>query len=367
MIAAAHQAGDDRARHRAIGTWLLLCCAAIFAMVVLGGVTRLTGSGLSIVEWQPLTGAVPPLSGADWHELFRRYQQFPEFRERNAGMTLAEFKVIFWIEYAHRLLGRGIALLFLLPMLYFWRRFALPTRLKAKLVALFLLGGLQGFVGWYMVQSGLVDVPHVSPYRLAAHLGLAFAIYAGLLWLALDEFAASRAAAVSEPGRRAGLVVVALVYATALSGGLVAGLKAGLFYNTFPTMDGRWLPDGLLALTPAWRNPFENVTTAQFDHRALALLTAIGIAWFWLTSRGAARRRAHLLFAAATLQVALGVATLLLHVPPALAAAHQAGALLLFTAALWTSHGITRSAKPSAAVPSPSPDPPHRSPARNAS
>lgn len=327
---------------RAIALWLLVCCALIFAMVVLGGVTRLTRSGLSIVEWQPILGALPPLSEAQWEETFAKYRQTPEYLKVNLGMSLAEFKSIFWVEYAHRLLGRVIGLAFLLPFLYFLARRRIERRLVPKLAVLFVLGGLQGGLGWYMVASGLVDNPHVSPYRLTAHLGLAVLIYGYMLWLALGLLRPRTASSATTGAGRHTWALLALVFVMILSGGFVAGTRAGFAFNTFPLMNGAWVPPGVLALEPWWRNLFENVATVQFDHRLLAyLLIAMTVGlWFSVRRIEAARRAAWLVYAALALQVALGIATLLWVVPIPLAAAHQAGALLVFSATIYLAHTL---------------------------
>ncbi len=330
--------------HRRIARWLLACCALVFAMVVLGGVTRLTGSGLSMTDWKPIMGVLPPLSDADWQARFELYQQSPEFQEINAHMGVAEFKGIFWLEYLHRLLGRAIGIAFFVPFLVFLARGDIAWRESGKYWLMFGLGGLQGLLGWYMVKSGLVDVPHVSQYRLTAHLSLAFLVYGYMLWVALSLVYPS-----GEPrrhpwfGRTAALTT--LICVTIVSGGFVAGLDAGLVYNTFPTMGGQWLPGGLLALDPWWRNAFDNLTTVQFDHRVLALSTLACVAVYWLV-RGKARlsKRSlvatHALLGIALLQVTLGVSTLLLRVPVTLAATHQAVAMLLFTSALYLTHSL---------------------------
>jgi len=327
---------------RAIAVWLLVCCGLIFAMVVLGGVTRLTRSGLSIVEWQPIMGALPPLSEAQWEQTFAKYRQTPEYLKVNLGMSLTEFKSIFWVEYAHRLLGRVIGLAFLLPFLYFLARGRIERRLVPKLAALFVLGGLQGALGWYMVASGLVDNPHVSPYRLTAHLGLAVLIYGCMFWLALDLLRPRTASIATAGARRHTWALLALVFVMILSGGFVAGTRAGFAFNTFPLMNGAWVPPGVLALEPWWRNLFENVATVQFDHRLLAyLLIAMTVGlWFSVRRVDAARRAALLVYAALALQVALGIGTLLWVVPIPLAAAHQAGALLVFTAVIYLAHAL---------------------------
>ena len=329
---------------RGIAFWLLACCALVFAMVVVGGVTRLTHSGLSIVEWQPIVGAVPPLDDAAWQEAFGKYKATPEFREINPGMDLDGFKRIFWWEYVHRLLGRLIGAAFLLPFLWFAVRGWFSRPLMWKLAGVFLLGGLQGALGWYMVQSGLVDDPRVSQYRLAAHLGAALLIYAAMVWIALGLLR-PLAAAAPRALRRFACALVALVFVMAISGAFVAGIRAGLAYNTFPLMGGHAVPPGMFVLDPWYLNFFANVATVQFDHRAIAWLLAILVPWFWVLVRRAsatprARLAADLLLAALALQIALGIATLLLVVPVPLAAAHQAGAMLVFTAALLAAHAL---------------------------
>jgi len=333
---------------RAIAWWLLACCALVFAMVVLGGVTRLTHSGLSIVEWDPILGAIPPLSDADWASTFAQYQQFPEYREVNRGMSLAEFKNIFWFEYAHRLLGRSIGVVFLLPFLWFAVRGRIRGGLLPKLLGMFVLGGLQGLMGWYMVKSGLVDVPRVSAYRLTAHLLLAVLIYSYMLWVALGLLL-PRLHAAPDPGvRRFALLVTALVVVVVALGGFVAGTRAGFVFNTFPLMNGQWLPAGYLAMQPWYVNLFENVATVQFNHRWAAIFTALAVLALWWRGRRIAVPRAraalNLLLVVAAAQVALGIATLLHVVPVALAAAHQGGAMLLLTAALLLNHALRRPA-----------------------
>jgi cytochrome c oxidase assembly protein subunit 15 len=330
---------------RRIAAWLVLCCVLVFAMVVVGGVTRLTRSGLSIVEWQPIAGALPPLTTADWQELFLKYQQTPEYRQVNPGMSLESFKGIFWLEYFHRLLGRLIGVAYLVPLLYFlWRR-ALAAPLALKLGGVFLLGAAQGALGWYMVMSGLVDDPRVSQYRLTAHLVLAFAIYGAMLWIALGLLERAPAAAGPARLRRLAWGVTLLVTAMVVTGGFVAGIRAGLAYNTFPLMNGRWVPPEIFQIEPWYLNFFNNMATVQFDHRLIAWLLAIAVPWLWLEARRAAvpaRTRAltHVLLAALAVQIALGIATLLHGVPVALAAAHQGGALAVFTGALALNHAL---------------------------
>jgi cytochrome c oxidase assembly protein subunit 15 len=339
---------DDVANRRQLASWLFVCCALVFAMVVVGGVTRLTHSGLSITEWDPIVGTVPPLNAEQWDDAFRKYQATPEYAQVNRGMSLGSFKTIFWWEYAHRLLGRAIGVAFLAPLLWFAARRRIPAGLTPKLVGIFVLGGLQGALGWYMVQSGLVDDPRVSQLRLAAHLGLAFLIFGAMLWVALSLIAPARepTANAAAPLKRMAYLLTGLVFLMALAGGLVAGTRAGFSFNTFPSMNGQIVPPGMFALEPWYRNFFDNVATVQFDHRAIAWALALLIPLFWWWVRRAtaaprnAPRAASLLLVLAIAQIALGIATLLSGVALALAAAHQAGALLLFAAALNASHSL---------------------------
>ena len=331
---------------RAIAIWLLGVCALIFIMVVLGGVTRLTRSGLSIVEWQPLMGALPPLTHADWLALFEKYKLTPEYQKVNIGMDLAGFQGIFWLEYFHRLLGRLIGLAFALPFFYFLVRKQIERALALKLWLLFALGAAQGLLGWLMVASGLVDVPRVSPYRLTAHLGLAILIYGAVLWVALGLLSPKTQTPDSPaPLRRFGLAVTGLIFLMILSGGFVAGTHAGFAFNDWPFMHGRLVPEGLLTLEPWWLNSFENLAAVQFNHRLLAYLLCLAIPVYWLAARrhaldARARWLIHLLPAVLAVQVTLGITTLLYVVPVPLAAAHQAGALLLFTLALLLNHRL---------------------------
>jgi cytochrome c oxidase assembly protein subunit 15 len=332
---------------RQVAVWLLVCCALVFAMVVVGGVTRLTHSGLSIVEWQPIVGTIPPLSDAQWQELFHKYQQTPEYQKLNQGMALDEFRRIFWWEYFHRLLGRAVGLVFFLPLLYFILRGRVDRRLAAGLFGIFLLGALQGAVGWYMVKSGLVDDPRVSQYRLTAHLGLAFLIFAAMLWTALGVLTPQ--AAWHDLARRRlhrlATGLSALIFLMVLSGGFVAGIHAGFAYNTFPLMNGHVVPPEYLTLEPWYRNLFNNMAAVQFNHRLIAWLLAILVPAFWLMSRRVrlaprARLACNALVLVLALQITLGISTLLLVVPVTLAAAHQAGAMILFATSLWVSHEL---------------------------
>lgn len=329
---------------RQVARWLLFCAAVIFGMILLGGMTRLTSSGLSMVEWKPLIGIVPPLSEQAWVETFDKYKQFPEYQKINKGMSLDGFKSIFMYEYLHRVLGRLIGVIFLLPLLYFAMRGRIRQGLMPKLVVLFFMGGLQGLLGWYMVKSGLVNNPHVSQYRLTAHLGVAVAIYAYMVWLAFDLLFVSRTpAAGNRPYARCSLVLAALVYLMILSGGLVAGTRAGLAYSTWPLMGDSFIPAGLYTQTPFWLSALEDITTIQFNHRILAyvlfvLLNAFAFAVYRRSDAGRGRLGAVLLVTALCVQVTLGISTLLLHVPVALGTAHQGGAVVLLTAILFLSH-----------------------------
>jgi cytochrome c oxidase assembly protein subunit 15 len=300
----------------------------IAVMVVLGGVTRLTESGLSIVEWAPLKGAIPPLSHADWQALFEAYKQTPEFKSYNFWMGLGDFQSIFWLEYFHRLLGRLIGVVFLAGLIWFYARGAVRGRLAVQLAIAFVLGAAQGVLGWYMVKSGLVDRPDVSHYRLAAHLALAVAIYGWLLWIVLDLSAARRA------GGRRGLALVLLCWisVTMVWGAFTAGLDAGALYNTFPLMGGHVVPPDAFDLNPAWLNVVQNGAMVQFVHRCLAIAFVVLALAYWLHTR---TRASAWLAGVALVQASLGVATVLTVVAIPVAAVHQAGALTLFSLAVW--------------------------------
>ena len=343
--AAPHRPAAGR---RAVAVWLLVCAALVLAMVVVGGVTRLTHSGLSIVEWQPIVGTLPPLTEAQWQETFEKYQQTPEYHYVNKGMTLAGFKGIFWWEYFHRLLGRLIGVVFLVPLAWFWIRGRLDRPLAWKLAGIFALGALQGAMGWYMVMSGLVDDPRVSQFRLTAHLSIAVLIFAAMLWIAMDLLFARRASASASADRalrRLSWWITGVVAYTVITGGFVAGIRAGKAYNTFPLMNGHVVPPEIFMIEPWWQNFFYNMATVQFDHRLGAWILAFLVPWFWLRARrpdlaAPARIAAHLLLAALVLQIALGIGTLLLAVPVALGAAHQGGAVVLFAVALFANHAL---------------------------
>lgn len=350
LIASERDTVRDR---RLVSAWLFTIAGMIFVMIVLGGATRLTGSGLSIMEWAPVTGALPPWSHAEWERLFALYKQIPQYSLVNSDFSLGDFKQIFWLEWVHRFWGRLIGAAVLLPLAFFWVTGRLSRPLLLRLGLIFILGALQGAVGWFMVASGFFpEATAVSPYRLVVHLTLALALYAAVLWTALDTASSGawplRAGDRAPPGTLAVCgTVAALVALTIVAGGFVAGLHAGLDYNTFPLMGGRWVPEGYARLHPFALNLTENVAAVQFNHRLLASLTALaslGCA-AWLLSRAqesALRIWAVALGCAVLVQFGLGVLTLLHAVPPALGIAHQAGAVLLLTAALGCLHAAPR-------------------------
>ena len=339
----------ELSNRRAVAAWLVGVAAMIFLMVVIGGVTRLTESGLSITEWQPITGAVPPLTEADWQHEFELYQRIPEAQTVHSGMTLAEFKQIFFWEYLHRLWGRLIGVVFAVPLIWFALRRRLPGGFGPRLAGIFGLGALQGAVGWWMVASGLVDRTDVRQYRLVAHLGLALVIYAAIVSTALDLLAPARPGIAPAALRRLATALALLAFVTILSGGFVAGLNAGLTYNTFPLMDGRLFPAGYFVERPWWLNWFENVTAVQFNHRLLAVSTFTLTLALWAYWRDRAtvplRHALDLVMGAAVVQVSLGIATLLLVVPLPLAALHQAGAVLVLTAVVALRHTARAAAR----------------------
>jgi cytochrome c oxidase assembly protein subunit 15 len=348
VAAAATLPASRTPADRLVAYWLVALAGMILLMVVIGGVTRLTESGLSITEWKPVSGVLPPLTEAGWVAAFESYKQIPEYSQVHFGMTLEEFKQIFFWEYAHRLWGRLIGLAAIVPLLVFLVQRRIPGASTPRFLAVPVLIGLQGALGWYMVKSGLVARTSVSQYRLTAHLALAVLIYGYVIWLAADILRSAPLrldAILARRLRHAARAVLGLVCLTLLAGGFMAGLKAGLTYNTFPLMDGRVVPDGYFIMRPWWINPFENVTAVQFDHRCLALASFAAVGGFWLASRRVSLPRSvrlplDLMLGAVVLQVALGVATLVLVVPVPLAAAHQAGAVLLFTCALLAVHGL---------------------------
>lgn len=326
---------------RTVGLWLLVVAAMVGAMTVIGGVTRLTESGLSMVEWRPLIGALPPMSDAEWARVFGLYQTSPEYQKINSGMSLAEFKQIFWWEYIHRFWGRMIGLAYAAPLAFFWIKGWIPQALKSRMILLLALGGSQGVIGWWMVKSGLVDRPDVSHFRLAIHLGMAFIIAGALVWTALDLLAARSPEPAPRSLRRLGWAALSALFLVIILGAFVAGTNAGMIYNTFPLMDGRLLPPDYSALSPWWRNALESIGAIQFNHRWAAILTTILIITLWLRARVSALHSGHrqapsVMALLAIIQVSLGIATLLSVVWIPLAALHQATALLLFVAAVWT-------------------------------
>ncbi len=338
----------DRAARRLIATWLMVCSAMILAILVVGGVTRLTHSGLSIVEWQPIVGVIPPLNRAEWEETFDKYRRTPEFEKVNHQMTLDEFKNIFYWEYWHRVLGRLVGVVFFVPFLFFWLRRKIARDLVAKLLGIFVLGGLQGAMGWYMVKSGLVDDPRVSQYRLTAHLSLAFLLFFAMFWLALGLLAERADEARNSTLRglqRFGFWLTILLAAMVVTGGFVAGIRAGKAYNTFPLMQGHFLPPESFLLDPWYLNFFNNMALVQFNHRLGAWLLVFLVPWFCWKVRSAgvspaANLAAALLLLAVLTQICLGVATLLLGVPVALGAAHQGWAMVVFGLLLWLNHEL---------------------------
>ena len=328
---------------RLVAGWLFVMCGLILVMVTLGGATRLTGSGLSIMEWAPLSGILPPLSEAEWQRLFALYQQIPQYALLNQGFGLDGFKQIFWLEWAHRLWGRLIGLAFLLPLLVLiWRR-AIPRSLVPRLTLLFVLGGLQGAVGWFMVASGFFpDSTTVSPYRLVVHLTLALVLYGAILWTALSVRQPTPDSIAPRTLRVLAGTTAALVGVTIVAGGFVAGLRAGLIYNSFPLMDGRLVPEGYAQLQPLLRNLTENIAAVQFNHRLLATLTTLAAVATLVAGwrSGVARGAVAALACTVAVQYALGVTTLLWVVPPGLGTAHQATAVLVLTASLVLLHRL---------------------------
>ena len=328
-------------RRRGVALWLFVLGGFVFLMVVLGGATRLTHSGLSMVEWRPITGWLPPLTDSEWQAAFAAYRNYPEYQKINPGMTLEAFQGIFWLEYVHRLTGRLMGVVFLVPFVVFLLKRQIGRRLGIRLALIFLLGALQGGLGWLMVKSGMVDRPDVSQYRLVAHLTAALLIYGLLLWTALGLLATQLPARLQpRPLFAAAVGTSVLVLMTIVWGGFVAGTDAGFAYNTFPLMDGELVPSLILPYHPLYLNFFEDVTTIQFTHRVMAtavLLAAMGvlIAVRALGCAGRVRTAASLLLLAIVAQYGLGVLTVLMAVPVPLGIAHQAGAVVVWSLSLW--------------------------------
>ena len=331
--------------NRQIAWWLIICAAVIFGMILLGGVTRLTDSGLSMVDWKPIRGVIPPITQADWQAMFLKYQQFPEYQKTNFNMTLEQFKPIFMYEYLHRMLGRFIGIIFVLPFLFFYFTKRIVPGLTPRLLVMLVLGGSQGVLGWYMVKSGLVDNPHVSQYRLTAHLGMAVFIYGFIFWTVLDLLAP----VASQPKhlKRFAYSLSGLIFLMILSGGLVAGTRAGIPYPTWPLMGDSFIPPGLYSLQPFWLSAFEDMLTIQFNHRMFAYLIVGLVCTFAYQAlksdlQGSLKVGIYCFIGLLFLQVSLGISTLIFYIPVPIAAAHQVCAVALLSASLFVSHSFTR-------------------------
>lgn len=341
--------GQSEAAPAAVLAWLYALAALVAAMILVGGATRLTDSGLSITEWQPIAGIIPPLTEAQWLDAFEKYKQIPEYELVNRGMDLAAFKPIYWWEWSHRFLGRLIGFAFIVPFVVFWSRRQIPAWLMLRLVLILVLGGLQGALGWFMVMSGLTERVDVSQYRLAAHLGVAFVILGFILWTA---YAAGGVRPHADGiGRRSAFLLLALVFVQILSGALVAGLDAGMSHNSWPLMDGSLVPSDLFVMRPWYVNLFENVRTVQFDHRGLAYLVwlvAVVHALRLARAGAAGKGGAVLLAVLITLQALSGIWTLVEVVPLGLALLHQFGATIVFAVALAHLAAFGPAARPAA-------------------
>lgn len=341
-----------------VGYWLAGCSVMVAGAVVLGGVTRLTESGLSMVDWRLIKDMVPPKNEQEWLDEFEKYKQYPEWKYHNKHreMGLQDFKFIFYMEWAHRMWGRSIGLAFFIPAAIFWRKGLFSSIMKKRITVLGSLLGFQGFLGWYMVKSGLehkevTHIPRVSHYRLAAHLGSAFLLYSGMLWASLECIfkpqTSTLNAKVLTKASKSSHALMALIFTTAIFGAFVAGLDAGLVYNSFPKMGDRWIPTDLFALDPKWTNFFENPTTVQFEHRILGTLTLACICLFAFKMRGVqlpsrSRLALNSLVAMSFVQVTLGICTLLYYVPTHLAATHQFGSLTLLSFAIWLANELKK-------------------------
>lgn len=388
MVTAISSFRSYTPSRQAVGLWLLAVALLIAAMVTVGGLTRLTGSGLSITEWHPVTGVVPPLGDQAWQAEFVKYQRIPQYQLQNRGMNLGDFKAIYWWEWSHRLLGRLLGFVFFVPFVFFAFTGAVPRAGLPRMVLLFALGGLQGFVGWWMVESGLETRVSVSQYRLAIHLGVAIILLGAILWTAFEYLrqghlssavygggaeqrrgggsplrAASPPTSPVNGGRKtviAAFFLIGLVYLQMLLGALVAGLHAGLIYNTWPSMDGRVFPENPFFSKPWWINFFENPGLVQFDHRIGAYVIALVVIALWIAGRhakleGLVRISSNTLLGVMLLQILLGIATLVSQVPVLLAALHQATAVALFASAVWHAFELSpHLSKGNAYSPSPS-------------
>lgn len=332
---------------RRLGIWLAIWAVMLYLLILIGGATRLTESGLSITEWQPVSGVIPPIGAEQWNAAFARYQQIPQYAAMNAGMTLPQFQRIFLWEYTHRLWARLVGLAFAIPLLVFLARGMVPRAMRGRLWLLLILLGAQGALGWFMVSSGLSARTEVSQYRLAAHLAAALLIYGATVWTAADFLARPRARLSPDERvlQRGAWWLTGLAFLTAIAGAFVAGLRAGRVFNTFPLMGDRIVPPGYGAFSPWWRNLFENPGAVQFDHRVLAIVTVALIVWSWWRARHQAltpitRRILAWVTVAGVLQLSLGIATLLLKVPVVLGVAHQGVAVLLITGGLLLLHAL---------------------------
>lgn len=329
---------------RGIGIWLMTVALFIALIVVVGGLTRLTDSGLSITEWKPITGALPPLSEAHWQDEFQKYQQIPEFHQVNSWMSLSDFKWIYWWEWGHRLLARMVGFIFLVPFIYFWVKGRIPRNQLPKFVGLFILGGMQGALGWYMVSSGLTERIDVSQYRLAAHMGLAVILFSAIFWTGLG-YLVERKGEGPPVLAVASRLLVGIVFIQIITGAFVAGTHAGYIYNTWPLIDGAFIPDAAFATEAAM---FEDHLTIQFNHRMFAYFTLFAVFAVWYAARGKhvvlperAAPAVNMLMAVGLLQVVLGIATLVLVVPVPLAALHQLGAVGLMASALYAAYRLS--------------------------
>lgn len=334
--------------HKPVIIWLLTGCVLIFSMVVIGGITRLTGSGLSITEWNVIMGTLPPMNQDDWNIAFDKYKQSPQFAKVNFTMNVEEFKSIFWWEYIHRLVGRTIGVVFLIPFLWFLLKRKLDVPLIKKLLVLFALGGLQGFLGWFMVASGLIDNPYVSHYRLAIHLITAFFTFAATFWVALDlQYQSTPRTQTSRALQTTTMWLFAVAVVQIIYGAFVAGLHAGKFYTTFPTMDGEWIPQAITTLTPFWRNLTEGTAGVQFIHRILAYVILVLTALLWNVARKqqlstTQRSGVTAILLSVGVQVTLGIITLLNAAPISLSAIHQAGAFGVFASCVYFIHRLKK-------------------------
>jgi cytochrome c oxidase assembly protein subunit 15 len=334
-------------RSTSVAIWLFAVACLVFAMVVVGGATRLTDSGLSITEWRPVTGAIPPLNQADWASEFAKYRQIPEYRQVNAGMSLEQFKTIYWWEWAHRLLGRLIGVAFAIPFLVFLAMGKLSRDVLARCLILLALGGLQGFIGWWMVSSGLADRVDVAPERLTIHLGLALIIFAMLIWTALDVLAGPNHTRPPRRWVRAGYALLALVYVQILLGGLVAGNDAGLVYNDWPAMNGAFLPEVDWS-RGAWRAFLHDQALVQFNHRMTAYLLLIAATVFAVRAFRSPVEDVHKAIAVIVavlvwIQAGIGIATLMTGVPIGLGVTHQVMAVLVLACTVWLAWTVQRS------------------------